>query len=82
MHICPNVEQYSLSTVNNLEDYMDSLKELRLSIYKVLKVLTPVCMKSQVGGVVNIAQGKAKCCICHKIVIKSCIATFIQTKWH
>ena len=53
-------------------------------LYVLLKALRPVCMKytaQDESPVANIAQGKTECCICHKTLIKSCMYTFIQTKW-
>ena len=41
--------------------------------------MPPVCMKYIAGGesqVANIAQGKAKCYICHKTLTKSCILSY------
>ena len=45
----------------------------------LLKVLPPVCMKYTARGesrVANIAQGKAKCYICHETLTKSCILSY------
>ena len=43
--------------------------------------LRPVCMKNTAWGeshVINITWGKAKCCICHETLTKSCILSY---KW-
>ena len=48
----------------------------------LLKALPPVCMKYTTRGesrVVNIAQGKAECYICHKTLTKSCIVSYKQS---
>ena len=47
-----------------------------LATYVLLKALPPVCMKYTArdeSGMANIARGEAKCYICHKTLIKSCI---------
>ena len=48
-------------------------------IHVLLKALPPVCIKYTARGesrVVNIAQGKAECYICHEILTKSCILSY------
>ena len=45
----------------------------------LLKALLPVCMKYTArdeSQVANIARGEAKCYICHKTLIKSCILSY------
>ena len=45
-------------------------------LYVLLKALPPVCIKYMAQGeshVANIAQGEAKCYICHETLIKSCV---------
>ena len=48
-------------------------------MYVLLKALPPVCMKytaQDESRVANIAQSKAECYICHKILVKSCILLY------
>ena len=53
-----------------------------IAIYVLLIALPPVCMKYTArdeSRVANIAQDEAKCYICHKTLIKSCILSFKQS---
>ena len=48
----------------------------------LLKALPPVCTKYTARGesqLANIAQGQAKCYICHKTLTKSCILSYKQS---
>ena len=48
-------------------------------LYVLIKALPPVCMKYTArdeSRVANIARGEAKCYICHKTLIKSCILSY------
>ena len=48
-------------------------------IYALLKALPPVCMKytaQDESRGANIARGIAKCYICHKTLIKSCMLSY------
>ena len=51
-------------------------------MYALLKALPPVCMKYTARGesrVANIAQGKAKCYICHETLTKGCVLSYKQS---
>ena len=53
-----------------------------LTVYVLLKAMPPVCMKYTArdeSRVANIARGEAKCYICHKTLIKSCMPSYKQS---